>query len=36
MAEMPKAIEKWREEQLKSRTKTELQKLLNVPVKFVK
>jgi hypothetical protein len=36
VAEMPKAIEKWREEQRKSRTKTELQKILNVPAKFVK
>jgi hypothetical protein len=36
MAAMPKAIEAWREEQSKARTKTELQKLLSVPVTFVK
>ena len=31
---MPKLVEAWRAEQLKARTKTELQKLLSVKTKY--
>ena len=34
VAEMPKLVEAWRAEQLKARTKTELQKLLSVKTKY--